>query len=154
MKIATPSVQKRQLIANLATECPLIVMLVEDSKVNQKMMTYMLRKLGYPCTLAEDGHQVLTILRNSKLENICFDVILMDVNMEGMNGMECTRLIRAEQNELCIRRPYIIAQTANASSESKNHCLESGMDAFLSKPIALDALITALRKGYETLNRS
>jgi CheY-like chemotaxis protein len=74
----------------------------------------------------------------------------MDATMDVMDGMECTRVIRAQQLPHRIR-PFIIAQTANVTEEYRNNCLNSGMDAFTCKPIQVDELMGALKSAFKAI---
>lgn len=114
---------------------PLKILVADDMFVNQKMMLLMLRKMGYEAELAGNGLEVLQALKRSY-----FDLILMDVNMPEMDGLEATRRIVAEH----AFRPRIIALTAHVTLAERDACLSAGMDDFLSKPIQPDALRAAL----------
>jgi len=86
-----------------------------------------------------NGKQVLEIV-----ETAFFDIILMDVQMPELDGLETTRILRREQ----IRQSYIIAMTASALAEDRAACLESGMNNFVSKPLSIQELVTVLEKSY------
>jgi protein-histidine pros-kinase len=105
------------------------ILLAEDNLVNQRLMCTMLRKRGHQVTLAENGEQVLANLNSGM-----FDLILMDVQMPVMGGMEATAAIRSGERESQCHMP-IIALTAHAMQGDKQRCLEAGMDAYLSKPV-------------------
>src|SRR4051812_16518411 len=94
----------------------------------------MMRKLGYEILVACNGQEVLHTLEREafKGKDKEVEVILMDASMDVMDGMECTRVIRAQQLPNRIR-PFVIAQTANVTSEYREMCLDSGMDMFLAK---------------------
>ena len=103
----------------------------EDNIVNQKMMVMLLKKLGYSIAVAENGVEALKHLAQQTARGREYEVqvILMDASMAVMDGLECTRVIRAQQ--LPHRtRPYIVAQTANVTDEFRKMCLASGMDCF------------------------
>ena len=108
------------------------VLLVEDHPVNQKLAVVMLERWGYTVVVASDGQQALhqVIQQN-------FDVILMDMMMPVMDGLEATRQIRGQQKG---GRTPIIAMTANAMESDRQRCLEAGMDDYLSKPIKAQEL--------------
>ncbi len=112
------------------------VLLVEDNAVNRKVAEGILRKRGHRVTTAEDGNEALEALG---LQN--FDVVLMDVQMPNMDGLEATRELRRRG----ITTP-VIALTANALREDEERCLDAGMDGYLSKPFRPDLL-------FETINR-
>jgi len=113
---------------------PLQVLLAEDNVINQKMMVMTLRKLGYDVLVAANGRDCIQLLdRQATLgANAEIEVILMDVSMDVMDGIECTTVIRQQQMPHR-KRPYIIAQTANTSDDFRSRCAEAGMDDFLSK---------------------
>lgn len=99
-------------------------------------MVMLLRKLGYEILVAANGREALNLLETEARRGRAYEVqcILMDASMDVMDGMECTRVIRAQQ--LPSRtRPFIIAQTANVTEEYRQKCLESGMDLFTVKPV-------------------
>ena len=126
-----PEAQQR-VIAPLA--CSLVekteeILLAEDNAVNQKLMLHLLEKRGYSVTLAVDGLQALEECKRRK-----FDLILMDVQMPGMDGFEATAAIRARERITGARIP-IIAMTAHAMSGYKDQCLAEGMDDYIAKPI-------------------
>lgn len=114
------------------------ILVVEDHKVNQLVAKGMLAKLGYRVTLAEDGFQAL-----DKVRTQAFDLILMDIQMPGMSGVETTRHIRAEFPDSSIP---IIALTANAMKGDELEYLQAGMNACLTKPIQLDVLAASLKE--------
>jgi signal transduction histidine kinase/CheY-like chemotaxis protein len=117
---------------------PLRLLLAEDNLINQKVAAVILDRLGQHADLANSGLEVLDALGRSP-----YDVILMDVQMPDMDGLETTRRVRALGNR--IPQPYIIAMTANAMQGDREMCLAAGMDGYLSKPIRLEALAHALR---------
>ncbi len=119
------------------------VLVVEDSPVNQTLATSQLTRLGFSATIAGSGEEALEILRDAGPANP-FEVILMDWNLPGIDGLETTRRIRAD--DLVEATTPIIAITANALSGDREKCLEAGMTDFLSKPISLDDLRDGLNR--------
>ncbi len=120
------------------------ILVVEDNQVNQKVVTTVLRKRGYSIELANDGTEAL-----SKLENGGgFDLVLMDVQMPVLDGLEATRLIRKDDRWKSLP---IVAMTAHAMSGDKERCLEAGMDGYISKPVHPSHLLETVD---EYLNRS
>jgi signal transduction histidine kinase/CheY-like chemotaxis protein/ligand-binding sensor domain-containing protein len=116
---------------------PLRILVAEDNVINQKVTLLMLERLGYAADVAADGEETLAALRRQR-----YDVIFMDVQMPGMDGLEATRHIRDEWP--VEERPRIIAVTASALQEDREACLSAGMDDFLSKPVLLEDLRLAL----------
>jgi two-component system sensor histidine kinase/response regulator len=116
------------------------ILVAEDHPVNQKYALRVLEKLGHSVALADDGAEVLSMLKEFR-----FDAVLMDVQMPNMSGLEATAAIRAreatEGGHL-----HIIAMTANAMQGDREACLAGGMDDYVSKPIPIDALIEALNR--------
>ncbi|MEZ4700067.1 MAG: response regulator [Rhodothermales bacterium] len=113
------------------------VLLAEDNVINQKVATKMLENMGFRVDVAANGFEVL-----DALDRIPYDVVLMDMMMPEMDGIEATRAIRERYD--AERQPVIIAMTANAMSEDQNACLEAGMDDFVSKPVKSETLRKAL----------
>jgi signal transduction histidine kinase/DNA-binding response OmpR family regulator len=120
-----------------ALPAPLRILLAEDNAVNQMVALRLLERLGHRADLAATGHEVL-----DRLERAPYDVILMDVQMPGMDGLEASRAVCARWPPG--RRPRIIAMTAEAMEGDRERCLAAGMDDYLAKPIRLDELRRAL----------
>ena len=122
------------------------VLLVEDNPINQKVASIYLKKMGCETEIAENGKEGVEKFKRSK-----YDVILMDVNMPIMDGIQATFLIREiERTRNNGIRTNIVAVTANAFNDDKNRCLESGMDQFISKPYLssdLEKAFSALQAG-------
>jgi signal transduction histidine kinase/CheY-like chemotaxis protein/ligand-binding sensor domain-containing protein len=119
---------------------PLRILVAEDNMVNQKVALLLLQRLGYTADVAADGEETLAALRRQR-----YDVILMDIQMPRMDGLETTRRIRDEWP--AEERPRIIAVTANALREDREACLSAGVDDYLSKPVLLEDLRAALCRG-------
>ncbi len=119
------------------------VLIAEDSSVIQNISKKVLEFQNFEINSAKDGKQVL-----KKLEKEDFDVILMDINMPKMDGMECARQIRALTDEKKSQIP-IIAITGNARNYSMEDFHEAGINEYLPKPINFDNLIDLLRKVTE-----
>lgn len=120
------------------------ILIAEDHPVNRRLTERMLSRLGYVFDVAVDGFQVLEALKRSE-----YRVILMDLDMPGMDGVEATRRIRA--NPAHARTPRIVAVTARQGDKTRILCLASGLDEFLSKPISVDDLQRAI-EGRPTLH--
>lgn len=119
---------------------PLRILIVEDNLVNQRIFSAMVRKSGNVSVLAIDGSQVLP-----QLEKEAYDVILMDVQMPVMDGLEATRLVCEKYPKVV--RPWIIALTANAMAGDREKCLEAGMDDYVSKPLKVDQFAAAIARA-------
>jgi len=114
------------------------VLVVEDTKVNQRVATRVLQKIGYEFDVAENGRIAVDLVRH-----VHFDLILMDCRMPEMDGFQATRAIREFERTTGTHVP-IVAMTANAMDRDREACLESGMDDFLPKPLNLRELRTKL----------
>jgi PAS domain S-box-containing protein len=128
-----------QFDAHMGERHPLRILLAEDNAVNQKLALRMLERMGYRADVAGNGLEVI-----ESLQRQTYDVVLMDVQMPEMDGLDATRAICQEWP--LRQRPYIIAMTANAMKEDRETCLAAGMDDYVSKPIQVDELVSALSK--------
>jgi signal transduction histidine kinase/DNA-binding response OmpR family regulator len=124
----------------LADRHPLRVLVAEDNVVNQKVAIAMLRHLGYRADLASDGVEAVEAVRR-----VPYDVVLMDLQMPLLDGIDATRQIIAEHARE--RRPRIVALTANAFEEDREQCLAAGMDDYVSKPLKTETLEAALARA-------
>ncbi len=115
------------------------ILLAEDNAVNQRVMIKMLLKLGYDADIASNGLEVLQALSRK-----FYDVVLMDIQMPEMDGLEAARAIRKRLP--LSNQPKIIAITAHAMEDDKKLCLDAGMDDYISKPLTLEKLKAALIK--------
>jgi CheY-like chemotaxis protein len=113
------------------------ILLVEDNEVNQKVAQAMLKRLGYRADLAVNGLEALHALENQR-----YEVVLMDIQMPEMDGLEATRAIRAGWPPA--EQPYIIAITAYALLYSVDMCLQAGMNDYIVKPLNMEELKTAI----------
>lgn len=138
-KTAIPSHDDSQRIlhSDFADRYPMAILVAEDNKVNQIVIMNTLSKLGYSADLAQNGLEVL-----DQVQKTDYDVILMDMQMPQMDGLEATRRIKAGNTA----HPFIIAMTANALQQDREKCFEAGMDDYLSKPVILDDLVLLLQK--------
>ena len=124
---------------------PMRVLVVEDYAVNQKLIMHMLKLLGQQAELADGGEAALTMTLQKP-----FDIILMDVQMPDIDGHEVTRRIRTRKVSP-FPRPYIIAVTANSTDAEQSRCFDAGMDDFITKPIRMDRITSALRRAIERI---
>ena len=115
------------------------ILLAEDNAINQKVALRLLERLGYGADVVGDGRQAL-----ARLDHAAYDVILMDVQMPEMDGLEASRAICARW--AASERPRIIAMTAEAMQGDRDKCLAAGMDDYIVKPVTLDQLAAALAK--------
>jgi signal transduction histidine kinase/ActR/RegA family two-component response regulator len=121
----------------MAERHPLRILLAEDNLVNQKLAMRLLGQMGYRADLANHGAEAI-----EAVERQTYDLVLMDVQMPEMDGLEASRRIVARWPEG--RRPRIVAMTANATQGDREMCLAAGMDDYLTKPIRVEQLIQAL----------
>jgi CheY-like chemotaxis protein len=137
-KAATAPVKAR-LDPEMAARHPLRILLAEDNVVNQKLALRILQQMGYRADLASNGMEAV-----ESVERQTYDVVLMDVQMPEMDGLEASRRITATWS--ADRRPRIVAMTANAMQGDREMCLEAGMDDYLTKPIRVERLVEALNQ--------
>jgi signal transduction histidine kinase/CheY-like chemotaxis protein len=116
---------------------PLEILLVEDNAVNQKLALRMLERMGYKADLAANGREAVQAVERRR-----YDLVLMDIQMPEMDGLEATREIvaRAPQSQ----RPWIVAMTANAMDSDRQRCMDAGMNAYVAKPIQIEELVAAV----------
>ncbi|MEI6668482.1 MAG: GAF domain-containing protein [Acidobacteriota bacterium] len=122
----------------MARRHPLRILLVEDNHVNQKLALRLLSQMGYRADVASNGLEGLESVGRQH-----YDVVLMDVQMPEMDGLEATRRIRGSDGP----QPRIIAMTANAMEGDRDACLAAGMDDYVSKPIRVQELVDALEQA-------
>jgi signal transduction histidine kinase/DNA-binding response OmpR family regulator len=128
---------KPTIDVHFAEHHPLRILVAEDNVVNQKLALRLLQQMGYRADLAGNGIEAV-----EGLERQTYDVVLMDVQMPEMDGLEATRRIVARWP--AGQRPRIVAMTANAMQGDRDECLAAGMDDYLTKPIRIEQLVDAL----------
>jgi CheY-like chemotaxis protein len=127
----------------LAQRHPLRILLAEDNLVNQKLALRLLGQMGYTADVVANGQ-----LAVDAVERQTYDLVLMDVQMPGMEGLEATRRIVTRVPPDW--RPRIVAMTANAMQGDREACLAAGMDDYVTKPIRVEALVEALARSAAT----
>jgi signal transduction histidine kinase/HAMP domain-containing protein/ActR/RegA family two-component response regulator len=135
---AVPAAPVRTPPPDLAARHPLRILLVEDSAVNRTLALKLLSRMGYAADVATGGEEAVRAVREHP-----YDLVLMDVHMPGMDGLQATRAIRAEHEG---GGPRIVAMTAGATSGDRDACLAAGMDEHLAKPVRIDALVAAIER--------
>jgi CheY-like chemotaxis protein len=143
-KTEKPALPERvKLDPELAARHPLRILLAEDNVINQKLVLRLLAQMGYSADVALNGVEVIASIARQT-----YDVVLMDVQMPEMDGLEATRQIIIRWND---NRPRIIGLTANAMQGDREMCLAAGMDDYIAKPIRVNELVQALEKSGRNL---
>ena len=137
---AVPASIRPTIDAGMAARHPLRILLAEDNVVNQKLALRLLQQMGYRADLASNGIEAI-----ESIERQPYDLVLMDVQMPEMDGLEASRQITARWANG--QRPRIVAMTANAMQGDRELCLAAGMDDYLTKPIRVDQLIESLSRA-------
>jgi CheY-like chemotaxis protein len=135
-RAAAPAAKPR-MDAAMAARHPLRILLAEDNVVNQKLALRLLQQMGYRADVASNGIEAIECVIRQP-----YDVVLMDVQMPEMDGLEASRRITAKWPPA--ERPRIVAMTANAMQGDREECLAAGMDDYVTKPIRVEALVEAL----------
>jgi CheY-like chemotaxis protein len=134
-----PETTRPVMDAEMGKRHPLRILLAEDNQVNQKLALRILEQMGYRADVASNGLESV-----ESIERQLYDVILMDVQMPEMDGLDATRNIRKLEN---VTQPHIIAMTANAMEGDREMCIAAGMNDYVSKPIRVNELVEALMKA-------
>lgn len=129
-------------VAETARQYPLSILLVDDNATNRKLASKVLERLGYRADTASDGHSAIEAYGRG-----AHDVVLMDIEMPDMDGIDATRLIRASIPGAA-HQPYVVALTANAMSGDRERYLEAGLDDYVSKPLHIEELVGSLRRAF------
>jgi CheY-like chemotaxis protein len=139
--LITPKVEpvKASMDKEMGKDHPLRILLAEDNQVNQKLALRILEQMGYRADVASNGIEAV-----ESIERQTYDVILMDVQMPEMDGLDATRNIRKLTQ---VTQPHIIAMTANAMEGDREMCIAAGMNDYVSKPIRVNELVEALLKA-------
>jgi CheY-like chemotaxis protein len=135
----TSAASAAALPADLAHRLPLRILVAEDNPVNIKLITIMLNRMGYRADVAGNGLEVIAALQRQR-----YDLVLMDVRMPEMDGIDATREIhRLWRSE---ERPRIVALTAGVLPEEQQACIDAGIDEILHKPVVPVLLVEALER--------
>ena len=143
MQAAVETRDEEEAPEQLLPRVTLRILLAEDNSVNQKVALQMLRKLGYSADVASDGLQALALVRQQH-----YDVVLMDIQMPEMDGLQASANIRAMAE---ITQPYVVAMTANALTSDRERCIDAGMDDFVAKPVRIGEVQAALLRAASRL---
>jgi signal transduction histidine kinase/CheY-like chemotaxis protein len=135
----TKAVETQRFDPEMAERHPLRILLAEDNVVNQKLAVRLLQQMGYRADLASNGVEAVESVARQT-----YDLVLMDVQMPEMDGLEASRRITARWPQ--DKRPRIVAMTANAMQGDRELCLDAGMDDYVSKPIRTAELVSALTR--------
>jgi len=120
------------------------VLLAEDNKINQRIMTLTFKQMGVKCDVASNGKEALEMHQKN-----LYNLILMDMQMPLMDGLEASRLIREFEKETKQpKRVYIVALTGNDISDKEEECLKAGMDDFMEKPLQANLLTKLFSRSY------
>lgn len=130
---------KNSIIKQIHQPQNITILLAEDNRTNQFVAKGLLKSIGYKIDIVENGVDAL-----SKLKEASYDLILMDVQMPLLDGLETTEKIRALDTD----QPIIIAMTANAMEEDRDRCINAGMNDYLSKPVKRDEIIEKIEKWF------
>jgi CheY-like chemotaxis protein len=123
------------------------ILIVEDNVTNQKVVQWMVEKLGYQCHVVSGGAEAVAALSAPP-----YDLVLMDMEMPVMNGIQATALIREREAQSCVHVP-IIAMTAHTEKEYKDRCMHAGMEGYVTKPIQPPELANTLGRFLGSENR-
>jgi CheY-like chemotaxis protein len=135
----TKTTTKATLDPEMASRHPLRILLAEDNLVNQKLATRVLEQMGYRIDIVSNGLEAVESVQRQK-----YDLVLMDIQMPEMDGLEATRTIRKIENFI---QPHIVAMTANAMQGDREMCLAAGMDDYVTKPFRVEELVEAIYKA-------
>jgi two-component system, sensor histidine kinase and response regulator len=135
--VAEEKTSQQKLSVQFAEKYPLQILVAEDNLINQQVIGHILSRLGYQADIAENGVETITMAKEKD-----YEVILMDMQMPEMDGLEATKIIRDSFS----KQPIIIALTANTMQGDEDLCLQAGMNDYIGKPVDLDELLLKLEK--------
>jgi CheY-like chemotaxis protein len=133
--------QVREEDRPIAEEIPLNVLVAEDNAVNQKVALRFLERMGYRADAVANGLEAVNAFKTRN-----YDLVLMDLQMPEMDGLEASRRIRRDLPSE--RQPKIIALTANAMQGDREICLDAGMDDYIPKPVKMHEIVAAIRRQF------
>ncbi|MEN3346817.1 MAG: hypothetical protein V7632_452, partial [Bradyrhizobium sp.] len=128
----------------VALDTGLSILVAEDNEINALLMRSLLSRLGHNVVVTTDGEQAMESWLSARSAGTPYDLVLMDIQMPRLNGIETTKQIRAHEADQPGRRTPILALTANTLVEDRYACFEAGMDGFLIKPLDREKLEQAL----------
>ena len=129
----------------MSTFSDLKILLAEDNRINQRIAAMTFNQMGVNCDIASNGEEACKMAQQKQ-----YDLILMDMQMPVMDGLEATRVIRAFEKESDIsHRAFIVALTANEISDKKDDCVLAGMDDFMEKPMQESILRELFSRSFE-----
>jgi signal transduction histidine kinase/HPt (histidine-containing phosphotransfer) domain-containing protein len=129
-------------VENLAQRLPLKILVTDDNVINQKVASRLLQQFGYTADIASNGAEAL-----AAVEKKSYEIVFMDVQMPGMDGLETTKRIREMEGRAQRKPARIIAMTANAMIGDRDKCLAAGMDDYLAKPVRPEGLQAAIERN-------
>ncbi|MCA9797780.1 MAG: response regulator, partial [Candidatus Eremiobacteraeota bacterium] len=135
-RASSPAVSQTRGLAQRSGE----LLVVEDNKLNRRLIGILLERMGYTVTMAHDGRAGVAAAADG-----AYAAIIMDLAMPELDGLEATRAIRAMERERGAQRTPIIAMTAHAASGDREVCLAAGMDGYVSKPLRRPALLAEMQ---------
>jgi CheY-like chemotaxis protein len=130
--------------SSTADSMPMTVLIADDSEINRRLLQKLLARLGYEALVAHSGERVLELMREGPL----IDLILMDINMDGISGVETTSRLRDIEGEDA-PEPYVVAVTADMPASLQVECLQAGMNDWVHKPISTRTLLGVVRNAWE-----
>lgn len=133
------SARDEKMSSSFAVNYPMSILVAEDNLINQQVIMQILSRLGYAPAVVENGAEAVEAVQQTE-----YDLVLMDMQMPEMDGIEATELIRKNSTH----QPAIIALTANTLQNDQERCMKAGMNDYLAKPIKLDELMQMLQKWY------
>lgn len=136
-------VLQKKLSPDFSKRFPFKILIAEDNQINQHVIVHILHKLGYEADIVNNGQEAVDAAGQKH-----YSLILMDMQMPIMSGLEATQIIR----KMAIKQPVIIALTANSMEGDEELCLRTGMNDYLSKPIKLELLMNKFEKWYTQIN--